>query len=113
MVCKVVDLEAGRPTAEVALQRLNSAIFEARRARIKYLKIIHGYGSSGVGGKIKAEVTVALRGKKVRNEIKAFIPGGDWSLSNADTQDILAKYPVLRRDSDLNRQNSGISIVVL
>ena len=50
---KIVNLEYGRPTVETALVRLNTEIANARSEQIRVVTLIHGYGSSGKGGKIR------------------------------------------------------------
>ena len=43
------NLEAGMPTADQAVRRLNTILYAQRAMRTKAFKIIHGYGSSGKG----------------------------------------------------------------
>ena len=50
---KVVNLENGSPTASQAMDRLTNELYRLRASGIPYVKIIHGYGSSGKGGAIK------------------------------------------------------------
>ena len=45
------NLEAGYPTVAEALKHLNFEIRHAKAAGCPVLKIIHGYGSTGTGGK--------------------------------------------------------------
>ena len=50
-----VDLERGMPRAEQAIRQM---LFELRRSPglgCSAVKLIHGYGSSGAGGRIPAE----------------------------------------------------------
>ena len=48
-----VNLELGRPSADEALRRLEHELAAKRHLRAKAMKIIHGYGSSGKGGRIR------------------------------------------------------------
>jgi dsDNA-specific endonuclease/ATPase MutS2 len=50
---KTVNLEAGLPRVEEALIRLAREIANARQMKIRVLRIIHGWGSSGKGGKLR------------------------------------------------------------
>jgi hypothetical protein len=109
----IANLEVGRPTRNEALLRLDFELQRARRANIEVLKLIHGYGSSGVGGVLRHAVQDALQRKLNEGRIRAFVPGEHWRISNEVTWDILKKYPDLKRDPDLGRGNKGISIVVL
>lgn len=53
MPVKTVNIKAGYPTAEQAMQRLSQELRIAGANRLRALKIIHGYGSTGSGGAIR------------------------------------------------------------
>ena len=107
------NLESGRPPADVAVSRLASITAREKAAGKKAFKIIHGYGSSGVGGRIRTEVRRWLAGEKARKKIKAYIPGEDFTIFNADTLALFSVFPEARRDKDLERGNMGVTIIVL
>lgn len=109
---KLVNLELNRPTVPVALSLLEDALRIARAQQFRAIKLIHGYGSSGVGGDIRIAVQKTLA-QKLGRDIQAFIAGEDWRISNEDTWALLKSCPELKSDSDLGRANRGISIVVL
>jgi hypothetical protein len=48
------------PTVHEALQRLDRELAVARQEKAKLLKLVHGYGSTGVGGDIRAAVQKRL-----------------------------------------------------
>ena len=79
MKCKVINIEADMPIVEVGQKRLYFEIITAKRQGIKALKVIHGYGSSGVGGRLKKGVLKFLAAKKKERLIKTFVPGEDWT----------------------------------
>jgi hypothetical protein len=110
---KCVNIEAGMPTAAVAEKTALFEISTAKREGIKVLKIIHGYGSTGMGGKIKTEIGKLLALKKKEGLVKAFVNGGDWDIFNQSARDMLDACNELRQDSDLGNHNSGITIVLL
>jgi Smr domain len=110
---KLVNLELNRPTVPLALSLLDDALRIARQERYAAVKIIHGYGSSGVGGDIRLAVQRVLAQQAAAKQIHAFIPGEDWRISNEHTWALLQAHWALKNDSDLNRGNKGISIVVL
>src|SRR5579871_1618617 len=110
---KMVNLEEGMPTVEQARLRMERELYGGRQARVVALKLIHGYGSSGVGGALRMELQKDLRAALQRGEIRAFIPGEDWRISNEATWALLKQYPEWKQDSDLGRNNAGIAIVVL
>lgn len=109
----LVNLEDGRPTRNEALLRLARELHKARQSQVHIVKLIHGYGSSGVGGVLRDVVWSELRRMKDRGEIRAFCSGEDWRISNEIAWDILKKFPELKRDPDLGRGNRGITIVLL
>lgn len=77
------------------------------------LKLIHGYGSSGVGGKIRVEVRQYLERQLRLKKIKLYECGEDFSIFSANTRALLSAYPELRKDSDLERHNNGVTFVIL
>ena len=70
MECQIVNLEAGMPTVDMARTHLNMTLRSAKANRVKVLKLIHGYGSSGKGGAIRADVLAQLAQKKRSGQIK-------------------------------------------
>jgi hypothetical protein len=113
VLIKVVDLEEGMPTVEQARLRMEHELHQARRDGCKAIKFVHGYGSSGVGGALRVELQKVLRQEAQNGTIRSFIAGEDWRISNETTWALLQRFPEWKRDSDLGRENRGISIVVL
>jgi hypothetical protein len=109
---EIVNLETGMPTVEQARLRMERELHIARQAGCTALKMIHGYGSSGVGGALRDELQKDLRRAVERGAIKAFIAGQDWRVSNETTWGLLKRFPEWKHDPDLGRNNPGISIVV-
>jgi hypothetical protein len=109
----VANLESGRPSANEALLRLDFELARARHAGAPAIKMIHGYGSSGIGGVLRDVVQAALRQMVADGKIQAFVAGEDWRISNETTWKMQKRVPELKRDSDLGRGNKGISIVLL
>jgi len=99
------------PVVSEALQRLEREIASARREKSSLLKVIHGYGSSGVGGDIRVAVQRRLHELVESGEIRGCIFGEDWSKSNEGTWRLLQVEPELKSDADLGRRNQGITIV--
>lgn len=110
---KLINLEDGRPTAQLALSKMVRELATARREGYAAVKLIHGYGSSGPGGAIKTAVARDLQKRKALGLIRDYIPGQDWSIFNRAATDALAVCRELSRDRDLNRSNQGITIVLL
>ncbi len=108
-----VNLEEGRPFADAAIKRLTFEIKQSQRSGIAVLKIIHGYGSSGTGGKIRKEARQYLARLEGRREIRGFIPGEQFSIFEEDTRKAFLRCDALRRDRDLDRHNNGVTFIIL
>ena len=63
------NLEAGMPTAVDAIRRLTSILSTQRALRTRVIKLIHGYGSSGKGGKSarRSAATSTTAAKRARS----------------------------------------------
>ena len=110
---RLIDLEQGLPSADEAKRRLQEAIEAARSDRVRVLKVIHGYGSTGSGGRLRVSIRAALRLAKQRGDIKLFVTGEDWRISDELAWKLLSICPELKKDSDLGRLNPGITFVLL
>lgn len=110
---KTVNLKQGMPRIEEARQLLIAAIDQARRGGFRAMKLIHGYGSTGVGGGIRTAIHRSLRKRQREGKIRAYALGEKWHVCEPEAQAILAECPALERDRDLNMHNEGITIVLL
>lgn len=109
----IANIEAGMPTVAEAKKKLLYEISGSKKQGIIALKIIHGYGSSGIGGKLRVEMRKMLAQKKREGAIRSFVIGEEWSIFNQFTREILDHCKDLRQDSDLEKYNSGITVVLL
>jgi Smr domain len=110
---RVINLEEGFPTRDQAYQKLEAALARARKDGIAVLKVIHGYGSTGVGGVLRFAIRSFLRQRKEKGEIAAFVNGESWSSFDARSKALFAKAPELLLDSDVGGGNKGITLVLL
>jgi hypothetical protein len=108
-----VNIKAGMPTVDEARRILLEQIQTARMSGVRLLKLIHGYGSSGVGGKLRGALRRSLALRKKEGAIKGFIQGEEWTLFNEEARVLCERYPFLRDDPDYSRENPGITIVEL
>lgn len=109
---KTVNLKSDMPQVDEALQRLERELALARQDKISMLKIVHGYGSTGVGGDIRVAVQRRLHELAQHGHIRACIFGENWSRSDEITWKLLQSHPHLKSDRDLGGRNPGITIVV-
>ena len=110
---KIVNLEDGMPTVEEARLRMQRERQIARQQGYAAVKLIHGYGSSGVGGALRTELQKELHRMAGTGTVRSFIAGEQWRVSDEKTWEILKRFPEWKHDSDLGKNNKGISLVLL
>ncbi len=108
-----LDLESGMPVVSDALSRMNIGLQEMRYSRIKIVKLVHGYGSTGRGGKICIGVRDELASMKRKKLIRDYIPGEEFGPFDAASRKLAEQNKNITKDSDYGRTNHGITIVVL
>ncbi|HME34498.1 MAG TPA: hypothetical protein VKF84_04610 [Candidatus Sulfotelmatobacter sp.] len=110
---KTVNLKSDMPSVPEALQRLEREMAVARQAKLTLLKVVHGYGSSGLGGDIRIAVQRRLHELAEGGQIRACIFGENWSKTDDTAWRLLQAQPAVKSDPDLGRRNLGITIVLL
>jgi len=110
---RVLNIKASMPTVEEARRILLDALRSARADGVGILKIIHGYGSSGVGGALRTGLRRSLSLRRKEGAVREVIYGESWDIFAERAQEILERHPALRRDRDLNNSNEGITLVIL
>src|SRR5271165_6728115 len=110
---RTILLKEGMPSVEQARARLQTELRSARQSGVKILKLIHGYGSSGIGGDLRISLQATLRQMAQQHEIGDCIYGENWRTSDERSWALLKRVPDLKSDSDLGKGNKGMTIVVL
>ncbi|MDR3748519.1 MAG: hypothetical protein P4M04_10240 [Acidobacteriota bacterium] len=110
---KTVVIKDGMPSVEQARTCLQGELSIARRDGFRILKLVHGYGSSGVGGDLRIALQSTLRQMSQKQEVQGCIYGENWRTSDERSWELLKRMPELKNDSDLGRGNRGITLVVL
>jgi hypothetical protein len=110
---RVVLIKSGLPTVEEGRARLQMELDRAKADGVAVLKLIHGYGSSGVGGTLRRGLRASLRNRHQEGRIRTFLPGEQWDLFNEIAREILQACPELASDQDLGRYNEGVTLVLL
>ncbi len=108
-----LNLEDGMPVVSEAVGRMHMGLQEMRVSRFRAVKLIHGYGSTGRGGRICAGVRGELAEMKRKKLIRDYIPGEDFGPVNAASRKLAEQDRNIPRDPDYGRMNHGITIVVL
>lgn len=108
-----INLEEGKPFVDVAIRRLTFELKQSERMGVRVLKIIHGYGSSGTGGRIRVEARRYLDRLVAKREVTAYVSGESFSIFDENTRKALQLCPELRKDRDLERHNNGVTFILL
>lgn len=90
-----LDLEYGNPDVASAISRMRNDLATYRRLGYKAAVLIHGYGSTGIGGSIRAAVKNQLDEKSMRGIIKKHTGGEDWLIKRGQFTSVckaLEKY---------------------
>jgi len=110
---RALDIKAGMPSVDEARRILLESLQTAKAGGVRVMKVIHGHGSTGVGGKLRGALRRSLTLRKKEGAIKGFIQGEEWGLFNEEARALCDRFPSLRDDPDYNRENPGITIVEL
>ena len=70
-----INLEAGFPTVDDARRRLVSEMQSAKARGVRVIKVIHGWGSSGEGGKLGPAIRKSLRLRVKEGKASLVLPG--------------------------------------
>ncbi len=108
-----VNIESGMPDVAQALAQLDIRLGDARRQGAALVRVIHGWGSTGSGGRIKAALPSHLAGLKRRRAIRGFVPGDQFSISTRQGAALIDRYPVLKESMQTDRKNPGITFIEL
>ena len=109
---RTVNLEDGHPPVDASLRRLSFELRHSRNTGVAVLKLIHGYGSSGPGGRIRVEARRLLARMTAGRELRAIIPGEQFSIFDEATRAAFLRCGALRQDPDLERHNNGVTFIV-
>ena len=110
---KEVNVKFDMPPADEAIKRVEAALNSGKKLGAAVVKIVHGYGSTGNGGKIRTRTRKYLAGLKEQGAIRDYIPGEDFSIFNSATRAAFSLCADLRGDEDLDRYNSGVTFIIL
>jgi hypothetical protein len=110
---RVINIKCDMPTVEEARRKLVLAINSARADGVQVLKVIHGYGSKGVGGALRDALRKSLLKRRKEGVVSLIVFGEAWGMFNEQARALRDRYPFLRDDDDYNRENPGVTIVEL
>lgn len=107
---KEINLEYGNPTVDVAVRNMVNQLGTCKGQGYKAVILIHGYGSSGVGGGIKVGVRIKLREAALSGIVRTFCGGEQWYERK---QELLNICQPLTEYSRKIEGNQGVTVVLL
>jgi hypothetical protein len=108
-----LNLEAGYPTVEEARRLLKTELEKCRSRKVTVIKVIHGYGSSGVGGALRQGIRKSLVSHRKKGIVRAVVFGENWNIFDSVALWMLDQCPALSKDKDLGNYNPGVSMILL
>ena len=110
---RIVNIERGRPLVETALKNMENELVRARTDGVQVVTLIHGYGSSGKGGRIRTECRKILDQLSRQKKINFTIAGEEFRKRTGPGKALLHRFPSLERDCASDFSNPGVTIVVI
>jgi hypothetical protein len=110
---RTINLESGMPTVRDAMQKMESKLSLAIAQGVRVVRVVHGYGSSGKGGKIRDACRRVLGSMVSKNQVTGMIHGEDHSAACVASQHLLRRVPALKSTCRTDGDNPGITLVEL
>ncbi|QWE27547.1 Smr/MutS family protein [Polynucleobacter sp. AP-Ainpum-60-G11] len=110
----VLNLKFDSPSAEEALERLTVALRRASEVGIKVIILIHGYGASGEGGRIKRAVHDALENNYFSDRVDDYHFGEQTAFGSEAYHALLGRRPGLKAYlKHFKEGNAGMTVLIL
>ena len=108
-----IDIKSEHQTVAEAIAQFLVEVDAYKKGGFKVMKIIHGYGSHGVGGAIKVAFLKKCQDLKNKKIIEDFVCCDKWTDKNVVRKIAINYCPDLLADSELYHLNAGCSIIIL
>ncbi len=106
-----INLEDGFPGSDEAIRRMINGISSAKQQGARAVLLIHGYGSTGVGGTNRTAVRHKLKDKSMCGLVREICPGEEWYIKKRQMLSICPRLKNYERDIILGGR--GVTVVVL
>ena len=111
---KEINIKEDFPAVDVAIGRIEEEIEVHKKFGEQVIKIVHGYGSHGIGGKIKNELNLLLPKWKKQGFIFDYIKGESFTFLNISNKNYAQSLKEkLLEDVYFNTINKGVTILIL
>jgi hypothetical protein len=104
-------MEAGMPSTREAIAILDAELLAAKRSGVSVLRIIHGWGSSGVGGILRDACRSHLKRLCAAGRIRGYLAGDDYSKTTNAGRDLIHRCNELLASERSDSRNPGITFV--
>lgn len=108
-----LDIKSQKQTVSEAVAQFLIELESYKKGGYKVLKVIHGYGSHGVGGAIRNSFLKKCALLKSQQKITDYVCCDNWTPSNTVRKMAINYCPDLLADKELYTLNPGCSIVIL
>jgi Smr domain len=110
----IFNLKQDGPTVDEAVDRLTHYLRRASEVGIKAIILIHGYGSSGEGGRIKATVHRALENNYFSDRVDEYHFGEHVPFGSDAYHQLLRRRPSLKSHlKHFKTGNAGMTVLLL
>ena len=110
----VLNLKSDSPSAEQALERLTIALRRASEVGVKAMILIHGYGASGEGGRIKWIIHDALENNYFSDRVDEYHFGENTAFGSDPYHALLRRRPSLKPHLKYFKEgNAGMTVLLL
>ena len=108
-----IDIKSDRQTVSEAIAQFLVEVDSFKKGGFKVMKVIHGYGSHGVGGAIRTAFLNKCEDLKRRGKIEDYVCCDNWTPKNTVRKIAINYCADLLADRDLYMLNPGCSIVIM
>jgi hypothetical protein len=109
-----LNIKQDGPYVEEALERLTDYLRKSLEIGIKAIVLIHGYGSSGEGGRIKWAIHEALESNRYTDRVDEYHFGEDVAFGSEAYHVLLKRRPGLKPYLKRFKEgNAGMTVLLL
>lgn len=109
-----LNIKQGLPTVEEALDYLTDQLRKCSELGIKAIVLIHGYGSSGEGGRIKRAIHDALEHNRFADRVTEYFFGESVPFGSDAYHSLLKRRPSLKQYLRRFKEgNAGMTVLLL
>ncbi len=108
-----IDIKSERQTVAEAIAQFLVELESYKKGGFKVMKVIHGYGSHGVGGAIRQAFLKKCEELKRRHIIEDYVCCDSWTPKNIVRKIAINYCPDLLADKDLYLLNPGCSVIII